>query len=1383
MMAPTAIQTTQQLINLIEELWQGRSVKNLQKWLQTIQTEAEFYHLIRLADEAELYGYSNLLATQAYKRFGTLRTFSWHCTRLLETGRSLEAEERMSSRLKQVGSTNSPDDLAAAHALLLKVFCQLNRIDEAKKQLKRIEEVNGHVQPDLEAYYLLSAGEREQAERLLEGTIAEGTSDRLDYAQLIYADVLELDGRHEQSLEALLAGDARSGYRAFQSEQVKRLFHLGRYEDAIAKAQEVIGANPFHANKDMFIYVIADCYYRLERWEELEAWLAANKKELGETIFGKVELQPTAKWKRIEMTPEVQKLNYCVPASLSLMVQAFGKKIGQDEIATHVFDVTGSKLKTTMEYMESLGLTARYFKGTVDTYKQLLDADVPILLSMLIENNAHVQVVVGYDDRLQVLLIQDPNDLGPFMLPYTEVEKAYKMSDNLSMVFIDEQRQELLELLDPTQHQFFHTFFEFLERSEEQQEADEVFLAFLQANVHERYAAIIGLLSMFTDGAKELHGQWIAQLEGDLGKDDSNLALLAAHTHYHNDEHDKVLARLKEADLKTPYALFLKAVSLQNTGRTEEAVPLLKQSIELDHYQPVAYSYLAKCYQEMGRETQAFKWSSVALSQLPTDHFVQITHGLIQFESGAIASALERFQKLSDSELGDPYFHYEIGRCLDVLGRFDEAEKAFRRTIELNSKQPFAFLRLADRKMAEEAWEEAEAIIAEGLTVSDQKGVLHLYNGHILTAQDRYEEAEQAYRLALTADPADLYIVTHIAHALIKQGKTKQAEVVISEYEHTDDASFFIRTASMLWDEGDMAAEKELALKLLEDTINKRSEESFYEACERYADFGEEINYRGRVMKLFRILREREPEAELLVLEGMLYEQEMNQAFAGQLYTKALEMKQLPGAWYRLGILAEEKEQYEEAARCFSNCAALDAGHADSFASLYVTYKELGEKEAALTAAMHLLELEPLTIQLDEMFGLIDAEQQLQEIEQRVESVSEHVPAEWFYVVQARIAEARGDFRAAESLFVRAGEENGAFPSRYQFVHYWLRRGDFKRALRLLEELIVEQPGEQDLYQHFMQLLIDQKKAMEVHKRLKKMMAGEELGMAMLYCADAWLELITENEEQEQQSFLRKIRSGSSRFFATAGIIALYEDAARRMPENELPPMRLADFYMNRELAKDALKELEPFVERTGNRDAGKMLLQIRLFQASHTGDEKWYEATAELAEQLLKKEPGDIQLLLISGDAQAALSQFDGAVERYEQVIAYAPLSEDGYVRLLQMAEHLPDQARKAAAALPQEIADMTIVRLSVGMMHTGLGEGLAARESLALLLQEEPDYAPAYYEMARAEMVFGNHLAARDMLTKLEAFDEGEQLLAMAAADPLLESLLHESSPYANK
>src|SRR5690606_25475283 len=220
---------------------------------------------------------------------------------------------------------------------------------------------------------------------------------------------------------------------------------------------------------------------------------------------------------------KVQKLDYCVPASLSIMLEAYNLEIGQDEIASHVFDVTGSKLRTTMTYMESLGLKGQYFKGTVAHYKKMIDAGVPILLSMLIENNAHVQVVVGYDDRLQVMIIQDPNDQAPFLVPYADMKDAYKLTDSLSMVFVREEQAHLLAELDGSEHRFYEKLYEFLD--EEENLESEAFIGFLEAHIEERYAAVIGLSILFSDRAKALHGKWIERLRQEFGTEDAELAL------------------------------------------------------------------------------------------------------------------------------------------------------------------------------------------------------------------------------------------------------------------------------------------------------------------------------------------------------------------------------------------------------------------------------------------------------------------------------------------------------------------------------------------------------------------------------------------------------------------------------------------------------------------------------------------------------------------------------------------------------------------------------------------------------------------------------------------------------------------------------------------
>ncbi len=46
-----------------------------------------------------------------------------------------------------------------------------------------------------------------------------------------------------------------------------------------------------------------------------------------------------------------------------MMLQLWGEKRTQDEIAEFIFDMTGSKFSDTVSYIEELGYEYRYFKG------------------------------------------------------------------------------------------------------------------------------------------------------------------------------------------------------------------------------------------------------------------------------------------------------------------------------------------------------------------------------------------------------------------------------------------------------------------------------------------------------------------------------------------------------------------------------------------------------------------------------------------------------------------------------------------------------------------------------------------------------------------------------------------------------------------------------------------------------------------------------------------------------------------------------------------------------------------------------------------------------------------------------------------------------------
>ncbi|MFD1862978.1 tetratricopeptide repeat protein [Planococcus chinensis] len=1382
-MKANEIKTAGQLIEAIRGLWDARSIRRLHEWLGELETEEDYYRLIGLADQADLYKYSNLLSTHAYKRFGTLRPFAWHCTRLLETGKSLEAEERMNGRLQGIAEeTYAPEERASAHQLLLRVFCELNRLTEAKEQLEKIREAKGFVWADLEAYYYLHSGEWDKAEALLKTALAEETEVRNEFARQLYADYLAMDGRQAESLAVLREGRAKDPENwAFLMEQVKRLFHLGQYGETIRLIEEINAKNPFHVNREHYIFLTAESLYKLEKWAELEAWIAEHKDVLERTIYGKTAIRREGALKQLKLTPTVQKLDYCVPASLSMMLQAYGEKASQDDIASHIFDVTGTKLRTTMTYMESRGMKARYFKGSVDVYKTILDAGVPVLLSMMIENTAHVQVVAGYDDRLQAMIIQDPNDQSPFLMPYGEMKNAYKMSDSLSMVFLKEEQEHLLELLDEGEHRFFSGLYEFLDEEEEGE--SEAFIAFLKAHQEERYAAVIGISALFSERAKELHGVWLERLREDLGADDAELALLTAHMHYQKNELPQALASLEAVDeRRSPYALFLRAVILMSQDRHSQAIPLLKRSIELDHYQPAAYSHLARCYMETGKLYQAFKWSGIALEQVPSDDYIQITHSLVQYETGAYEGALARFRKLSEDAPEDGYFIYEIGRCLLALGEKKEAMAAFERSVELDPALPFSYLRIAEIHMEAEKWELAEEVINQGIEGAAQTDILHVYRGHIATERDRFKEAEADYRKALELDPEDLFAVTYIAHSLVKQERFGEAVELIGQYAEKGDSAYFIRTATMLWEEWPAHAGREQAASLLEKGLENRELADYLVMAETYAEFGEDPQFLNRVLLTFKALREESRDETLLCLEGQLHEAAGNNRFARSLYEEAAEKSQHPPAFYRLGLMDEEAGEPKGAVQHFSRCVELDPGHTAAREGLMRAYTETGNRAAAFAAALHVLRHDPLEADFKELFSLAATEEAVTAIAKTLDDVAGQVPEEWLFAAKALCAEKEGRLDDAEALFGKAKAVNGAFPSRYQHVEFCIRRGQFDRAALLLEELIAERPEDERLYGEYIRALAETGKTHEISKRLKKWLGAEELAIAETHSADAlalWFDEHVEEAEEARQKkgFFGKLYQKSRQLRMISTIITLYEEAAKRLPESEVPVIRLASVYLGRGMAEEAVDELAPFVKRTGNYEAAVLHLQAVLQLAEEKGSPKLQEKAVDLARGLHKEQPADAAVLIAWGDALLELGEIDKALEKFDHVLRLQPYNGEVYIRVLHiLPEHRPEGIEAVAAQMPEELQFHEWVELARGRRWMMQHEAGKANGILSTLTEQEPDFLPAFYELARCQMMQGDKRGALRTLRQLFKKEDGDDFLELIAEEPLFEPAYEE-------
>jgi tetratricopeptide (TPR) repeat protein len=249
--------------------------------------------------------------------------------------------------------------------------------------------------------------------------------------------------------------------------------------------------------------------------------------------------------------------------------------------------------------------------------------------------------------------------------------------------------------------------------------------------------------------------------------------------------------------------------------RFDEAREAFQQAVDADFTDPDALRGLAMSLQMLGDSDGASYHYLMALAYLPGDFESRINLGIVYYNQGRVADAIEQLEQARSAEPDYYYTHYLLGRVLHDAAEFESAEAALQRAIELNPDHEDSHLRLGELQEARGQTQEAvasyrravelspddpyvQSALADALTeVQDPDGALeharialrgfkaidlreeiarvHWTIGWALYQKRQWKESAAASRAALRLDPTLMPVRFNVAIALLRDGRTKEA--------------------------------------------------------------------------------------------------------------------------------------------------------------------------------------------------------------------------------------------------------------------------------------------------------------------------------------------------------------------------------------------------------------------------------------------------------------------------------------------------------------------------------------------------------------------------------------------------------------------------------
>jgi tetratricopeptide (TPR) repeat protein len=188
-------------------------------------------------------------------------------------------------------------------------------------------------------------------------------------------------------------------------------------------------------------------------------------------------------------------------------------------------------------------------------------------------------------------------------------------------------------------------------------------------------------------------------------------------------------------------------------GRPADALPLLEQLERESSGSTDVGLHLAQCYYELRRMDDCRRVAAALLAWNPDAAPARMIEANLCLAERDNAGALERLLATEKSSADEEPVLCLIGRVYLTLERWPEAERAYRRLLELDPEDPQAHTGLAQALLQLGQWEPAAVAAADALSLRFDLPEAHFALGAALAHLGKIDRAVAAFQACLKLRP------------------------------------------------------------------------------------------------------------------------------------------------------------------------------------------------------------------------------------------------------------------------------------------------------------------------------------------------------------------------------------------------------------------------------------------------------------------------------------------------------------------------------------------------------------------------------------------------------------------------------------------------------